>query len=52
MTNGDAKRVNGTGGGTEEKQSLEVPPSVIEEALKVARESLEAVCKVDESGTG
>ncbi|KAL2024482.1 hypothetical protein VTK56DRAFT_8293 [Thermocarpiscus australiensis] len=33
------------------RPSLAVPQSVVEEALKVTRESLEAVCEVDESGT-
>lgn len=57
------KKVNGTSGGAEEAQngagtaqtqgaegSLAVPQAVIEEALKVTRESLEMVCEIEENG--
>ncbi|KAL6851082.1 hypothetical protein ACO1O0_008210 [Amphichorda felina] len=57
-TNGDSKKVNGGGaaaaganGTSGDKMSLAVPQSVIDEALQVTRESLEAVCEVDENGT-
>ncbi|GAB0133579.1 hypothetical protein EsDP_00001985 [Epichloe bromicola] len=46
--NGDAppapKKLNGT---ASEKPNLAMPESVIEEALRVTRDSLEAVCEID-----
>lgn len=33
------------------KLSLAVPESVVEEALRVTRESLEAVCEIEDDGT-
>ena len=45
-TNGDAKKVNGAAAA--DKPSLAVPDSVIEDALKVTRESLEAVCELED----
>ena len=47
-TNGDAgaKKVNGSSS----SGSLAVPQSVIDDALKVTRESLEAVCEIDDHG--
>lgn len=48
-TNGD-KKTNGAtvaGGGP-----LALPDAVVQEALKVTRESLEAVCEIEENGTG
>ncbi|KAG5934333.1 hypothetical protein E4U59_006296 [Claviceps monticola] len=47
-TNGDApsKKVNGTAAPTE-KPSLAVPGVIIDEALRVTRESLEVVCEMD-----
>ncbi|KAI9167455.1 hypothetical protein HJFPF1_03582 [Paramyrothecium foliicola] len=51
-TNGDAKKVNGAAAAAAaaaaEKSSLAVPDAVIEEALKVTRESLEAVCEIED----
>ncbi|KAG6016028.1 hypothetical protein E4U43_004341 [Claviceps pusilla] len=47
-SNGDAlsKKVNGTVAPFE-KPNLAMPESVIDEALRVTRESLEAVCEID-----
>ncbi|KAI1063003.1 uncharacterized protein FIESC28_09707 [Fusarium coffeatum] len=47
-TNGDAPKTNGA---TDVKPSLAVPESVVEEALRVTRESLEAVCEIEEEGS-
>ncbi|EWG46499.1 hypothetical protein FVEG_06967 [Fusarium verticillioides 7600] len=47
-TNGDAPKTNGA---ADAKPSLAVPVSVIEEALRVTRESLEAVCDIEDEGT-
>ncbi|KAF5580626.1 uncharacterized protein FTJAE_24 [Fusarium tjaetaba] len=47
-TNGDATKTNGA---ADAKPSLAVPESVIEEALRVTRESLEAVCDIEDEGT-
>ncbi|KAI1020339.1 hypothetical protein LB503_006438 [Fusarium chuoi] len=47
-TNGDATKTNGA---TDAKHSLAVPESVIDEALRVTRESLEAVCDIEDEGT-
>ncbi|KAF9775215.1 hypothetical protein IL306_006702 [Fusarium sp. DS 682] len=47
-TNGDAPKTNGA---ADAKPSLAVPESVIEEALRVTRESLEAVCEIEDEGT-
>ncbi|KAF5551424.1 hypothetical protein FPHYL_9130 [Fusarium phyllophilum] len=47
-TNGDATKTNGA---ADAKPSLAVPESVIEEALRATRESLEAVCDIEEEGT-
>jgi len=48
QTNGSTSNGNGSGsGGT----TLAVPQSVIDEALAVTRESLEAVCEIDENGS-
>ncbi|CVK94165.1 hypothetical protein LB506_003282 [Fusarium annulatum] len=47
-TNGDATKTNGA---TDAKPSLAVPESVIDEALRVTRESLEAVCDIEDEGT-
>jgi hypothetical protein len=43
--NGESKKVNGNS----DKTSLAIPDSVIEDALKVTRESLEAVCDVEDT---
>lgn len=43
--NGDNKKVNGNS----DKTSLAIPDSVIEDALRVTRESLEAVCEVEDT---
>ncbi|KAF5665888.1 hypothetical protein FDENT_12459 [Fusarium denticulatum] len=47
-TNGDATKTNGA---ADAKPTLAVPESVIEEALRVTRESLEAVCDIEDEGT-
>ncbi|OAQ68061.1 hypothetical protein VFPPC_13609 [Pochonia chlamydosporia 170] len=47
--NGDAKKVNGSTTPSD-KPNLAVPDAVIEEALRVTRESLEAVCEIDDHG--
>ncbi|KAL4724940.1 hypothetical protein ACLX1H_008387 [Fusarium chlamydosporum] len=47
-TNGDAPKTNGAADG---KPSLAVPESVVEEALRVTRESLEAVCDIEDEGS-
>ncbi|KAK7415877.1 hypothetical protein QQX98_005566 [Neonectria punicea] len=52
-TNGDAK-VNGADKdtkGSDSKHGLAVPESVIEEALRVTRESLEAVCEIEDKSS-
>lgn len=51
-TNGDNKKVNGASASGEGKGSLAVPDAVVQEALKVTRESLETVCEMDENGVG
>ncbi|KAH7326420.1 hypothetical protein B0I35DRAFT_405666 [Stachybotrys elegans] len=48
-TNGDASKTNGANAAAE-KPSLAIPESVVEEALKVTRECLDAVCEIDDSG--
>jgi hypothetical protein len=48
--NGDAKKVNGSSTPSD-KSNLAVPAAVIEDALRVTRESLEAVCEIDDHGT-
>lgn len=48
-TNGDSKKVNGAAGA--EKLSLAVPTSVVEEAMKITRECLDAVCEIEPSGS-
>lgn len=51
-SNGDTKKVNGLSSAVDkEKAKLAVPESVIEDALRVTRESLEAVCEIDDRGT-
>ncbi|KAF4469419.1 hypothetical protein FALBO_3684 [Fusarium albosuccineum] len=48
-TNGDtATKPNGAEAA---KPSLAVPASVVEEALRITRESLEAVCDIEDDGT-
>ncbi|KAK4137799.1 hypothetical protein BT67DRAFT_453999 [Trichocladium antarcticum] len=47
--NGNAS--NGAAGHGSNRPSLAVPQSVVEEALKVTRESLDTVCEIDDSGT-
>ncbi|KEY67252.1 hypothetical protein S7711_06719 [Stachybotrys chartarum IBT 7711] len=46
--NGDATKTNS--GSAAEKTSLAIPDAVVEEALKVTRESLEAICEIDSVG--
>lgn len=53
-TNGKAKGVNGTsggGGGGGADGGLAMPSQVVEDMLKVARESLEAVVDIDDGAT-
>ncbi|KAF4123149.1 hypothetical protein GMORB2_6697 [Geosmithia morbida] len=65
-TNGDRKKLStvngnnnmttgggggGGGGGGTTTESLALPQEVIDEALRVTRESLDAVCEVDDSGS-
>jgi hypothetical protein len=51
-TNGESTvKVNGSGG-SGDKTNLAIPESVIEEALKVTRASLDAVCEVEDNGSG
>lgn len=45
--NGDGPKTNGA---TDGKPNLAVPESVVEEALRVTRESLEAVCEIEDEG--
>ncbi|CAJ0541833.1 Ff.00g082480.m01.CDS01 [Fusarium sp. VM40] len=45
--NGDGPKANGAADG---KPNLAVPESVVEEALRVTRESLEAVCEIEDEG--
>ncbi|KAL6853133.1 hypothetical protein J3F83DRAFT_719179 [Trichoderma novae-zelandiae] len=50
-TNGNAdaaKKANGNA----DKLPLAIPTSVIEEALRITRESLDAVCEIEEKGSG
>ncbi|KAM5345412.1 hypothetical protein ACJ41O_011274 [Fusarium nematophilum] len=49
-TNGDAAKVNGAEKGAS-KPSLAVPEAVVEEALRITRESLEAVCEIEDDRT-
>ncbi|KAJ6444759.1 alpha/beta hydrolase fold protein [Purpureocillium lavendulum] len=50
--NGDAKKVNGAAADAAgDKPNLALPDTVLQEALRVTRESLEAVCDVDEAGS-
>lgn len=51
-TGANGKTPNGKLNGSDPKHALAVPQSVIEEALKVTRESLEAVCEIEDNGTG
>ncbi len=44
-TNGDAQAA---GGSSSKTPSLALPPGVIDEALRVTRESLEMVCEIEE----
>ncbi|KAL5087319.1 hypothetical protein Trisim1_007886 [Trichoderma cf. simile WF8] len=46
--NGDTKKTNGAS----EKLPLAIPTSVIEEALRITRESLDAVVEIEEKGSG
>ncbi|VUC34257.1 unnamed protein product [Clonostachys rosea] len=51
-TNGDSAKANGnSNAGTSDKTSLAVPESVIEDALRTTRESLEALCEVEDDGS-
>ncbi|KAI1878543.1 uncharacterized protein JN550_000725 [Neoarthrinium moseri] len=46
-TNGKSKAVNGTSS----ENSLAIPSVIVDDVLKVARESLGAVCEIDEAGS-
>ncbi|KAK4068981.1 hypothetical protein HDV62DRAFT_359958 [Trichoderma sp. SZMC 28011] len=48
--NGDTKKTNGAS--SSEKLPLAIPTSVIEEALRITRESLDAVVEIEEKGSG
>ncbi|RYO85138.1 hypothetical protein DL766_007351 [Monosporascus sp. MC13-8B] len=48
--NGTSSSGGGGGGGGDTANNLAVPAAVIEGVLKVARESLEAVCQLEEGG--
>ncbi|QYT04317.1 hypothetical protein H0G86_011233 [Trichoderma simmonsii] len=48
--NGDTKKTNGAS--ASEKLPLAIPTSVIEEALRITRESLDAVVEIEEKGSG
>ncbi|CAH0043304.1 unnamed protein product [Clonostachys solani] len=50
-TNGDAKANGNSNTGTSDKTSLAVPESVLEDALRTTRESLEALCEVEDDGS-
>ncbi|KAI8634879.1 hypothetical protein F5Y19DRAFT_410653 [Xylariaceae sp. FL1651] len=55
VTNGTSKSassINGTGAGAEGTSSLAIPTAVIEAVLKVTRDSLEAVCEIEDGPTG
>ncbi|PTB67867.1 hypothetical protein BBK36DRAFT_1115292 [Trichoderma citrinoviride] len=41
-----------TNGAASDKPPLAIPTSVIEEALRITRESLDAVCEIEEKGSG
>lgn len=47
-TNGETAKVNGAAAG--ESSGLAIPESVVEEALRTTRESLEAVCELEDGG--
>lgn len=51
--NGNANGDSGSGANSERAggpASLAVPQSVVDEALKVTRESLESICEIEENG--
>ncbi|RYP28743.1 hypothetical protein DL767_007086 [Monosporascus sp. MG133] len=50
--NGASSSSGGSGAGGDTVNNLAVPAAVIEGVLKVARESLEAVCQLEEGGGG
>lgn len=57
-TNGGGKKdgkqqqhVNGNGVESEDNPSLALPQAVVEDALRVTRESLEMVCEIEGDGT-
>lgn len=53
-TNGDSAKGSSNGNSntaTSDKTSLAVPESVIEDALRTTRESLEALCEVEDDGS-
>lgn len=51
-TNGKGKHANGNGAGADEdKQNLALPQGVVDDALRVTRESLEMVCEIEGDGT-
>ncbi|PHH81477.1 hypothetical protein CDD82_667 [Ophiocordyceps australis] len=47
--NGDAKKLNNGTSSTDLSASLALPESVVNEALRITRQSLEAVCEIEES---
>ncbi|KAL7910058.1 hypothetical protein GGI35DRAFT_447735 [Trichoderma velutinum] len=51
-TNGNADTKKTNGASSSEKLPLAIPTSVLEEALRITRESLDAVCEIEEKGSG
>ncbi|KAL7823441.1 hypothetical protein V8C26DRAFT_119464 [Trichoderma gracile] len=51
-TNGSGADANKKANGASDKPPLAIPTSVIEEALRITRESLDAVCEIEEKGSG
>ncbi|KAL7807399.1 hypothetical protein V8C44DRAFT_337672 [Trichoderma aethiopicum] len=53
-TNGSSSSAdnNKKANGNADKPPLAIPTSVIEEALRITRESLDAVCEIEEKGSG
>ncbi|UPK93934.1 hypothetical protein LCI18_004869 [Fusarium solani-melongenae] len=47
-TNGDAAKANGSSTESKTTPSLAIPESVVDEALRVTREHLEAICDIED----
>ncbi|KAH8909900.1 hypothetical protein BR93DRAFT_976104 [Coniochaeta sp. PMI_546] len=50
-TKKDKQHVNGSSADSEDKANLALPQAVVEDALRVTRESLEMVCEIEGDGT-